>query len=116
MDIFSSVIRCLKHCSEQARVLSFNVANVHTPGFKARKVREFAIPDLLSLNLTSPLHSDSSVSFKLELMQGQEKPNGNNVNILQQTSLAASNQTSYDVGLTLLRSLFELANLAQGTK
>lgn len=117
MSIFSTVLSCLRHCSEQAKFLSSNSANLNTPGFKARKLADFAASDKSAFDLkaTSPLHKwSNSSSFAVERMHGQEKPNGNNVDILEQMNLILFNQTRYETGFMIFKSLFELANSAQG--
>jgi flagellar basal-body rod protein FlgB len=118
MSIFPALLSCLRHCNQQAKFLSSNIANLNTPGFKARKLTDFVALEQSSFDLkaTSPMHLHNSMrsGFVTETMQGQEKPNGNNVDILEQMNLALFNQTRYETGFMLFKSLFDLANSAQG--
>lgn len=121
MNILLNLFGSLAHCNEQARVLSNNVANLNTPGFKASKLAELATNNRRSINLalTSPLHIKQSCTrggFSVERLNGAEKPNGNNVDMLQQNTLLSLNQIKHEASNVLFRALFDFASSAQGSK
>jgi flagellar basal-body rod protein FlgB len=124
MHLVDSLFGSLSHCSEQSKVLALNVANLNTPSFKAKSLSSSfvcSVPGGFSLNLfrTSELHISSSNRApggvaKLEKMIGEEKPNGNDVNILEQMSAMSKNSDLYELSSALFKGAFDFVHLAHG--
>ena len=52
-DLIGGIARNMKHLSERQRVISENIANSETPGFKARDVRAPDFSDLINTGNSS---------------------------------------------------------------
>ena len=126
MSLENSILGFLSQCAEQNRLLSANVANVNTPNFKAIMVKEFAHQkNLLDIKMacTSNYHisrmTSSSIlegGIKSVPMNGEEKPNGNNVNLLQQMSELSRNYAKNEAALALFRNAFDFSHVAITSK
>jgi len=97
------------------KILSQNVSNVNTPGYKAEEVNiPENIADLdnaklqhrkLRLKNTSPKHMKGNKGgdghFNVAKLKDpfEVKPNGNNVSLNQQITKISQNQTSYDTAV-----------------
>jgi flagellar basal-body rod protein FlgB len=122
MYLIDGLFGALSHFSEQSRVLARNIANVNTPAFKAKSLvplSESTSPQS-SLLCTSSMHIASSrVSSggvaNLESMKGEEKLNGNNVDILQQMNAMSENVDKYDLTMALFKGAFDFFHIAQGS-
>jgi len=124
MMIENYILNCLVRCGEQNKLLSNNIANVNTPSFKAKMVKETAVSGLSDLGekridmfCTTSAHigspsSNDDVDIKCQAMNGEVKPNGNNVDLLQQVSALSRNYAKNDAALALFRSTFEFAHIA----
>lgn len=110
------------------KILSKNIANVNTPGYKADEVRlpqKFA--DLvgtrskkIQLKATSTKHivknddnNNGVASCKLT-DPFETKPNGNNVSLTQQLTKISQNQTLYDTALKAYASSSNLVSTILG--
>lgn len=114
----------LEHSAFRHKVIAENIANISTPGYKAREVpAPNKLSDLIGTNgsrhrffmaNTSSRHMRRSQgkrgkfrSYKLKDPY-ETKKNGNNVSMIQQNSKALENKTNY---LTALRSYTALNSL-----
>jgi flagellar basal-body rod protein FlgB len=104
----------LNRLSFRHKVLSQNIANINTPGYKANEVKmPENIADLelskgrrrLSLINTAYKHMKGRYAetnqFEIEKLKDpfEVKPNGNNVSLNQQITKISQNQTAYDAAL-----------------
>lgn len=106
----------LKLTSFRHKVLSANIANLNTPGYKANEVsmpqkyNDLTQQDLtrgkLKLRITSKRHltgisGAQSANFATEKLKDpeEEKLNGNNVSLSQQMTKISQNQIYYDTAL-----------------
>lgn len=105
----------LNRLSFRHKVLSQNIANINTPGYKADEVKmPENISDLelskgkrrrLSLRNTSYKHMKGRYAetnqLDVEKLKDpfEVKPNGNNVSLNQQITKVSQNQTAYDAAL-----------------
>ncbi len=122
MYLIDSLFGALSHFSEQSRVLACNIANVNTPKFKAKSLTPLSESTLPapSVLCTAAMHiSSSKVSSRgvarLESMKGEEKLNGNNVDILQQMSAMSENVDKYELTMALFKGAFDFFHIAQGS-
>jgi len=121
MDLIGSLLDSLHRFSEQGRLLACNIANVNTHAFKAQSIASstnFASRKQLSLHRTSDAHILSAgpfySNFRVEQMQGEEKPNGNNVNLLRQMNAMSKNCDMYELSSALFSKAFDFLHIAQG--
>lgn len=117
-DLLSSHLNLV---SFRHKILSENIANLNTPGYKADEV---AMPTTLeelevgsnkghkkiALKITSqrhmPGHYSSNSKFASHKLKDplEIKKNGNNVSLAQQVNKVSQNQTAYDTGLKISAS------------
>jgi flagellar basal-body rod protein FlgB len=88
------------------RLVTSNVANIDTPGYRAVDV-DFASEMRRALN-------DESASSPIphEVFTGMERPDGNNVNLDRESLLLAENQLRFRTGVQLLRSELQKISMA----
>lgn len=88
------------------RLVTSNVANIDTPGYKAVDI-DFAS------EMRRALENDSSPSpMSHDVYTGMERPDGNNVNLDRESLLLAENQLRFRTGVQLLRSELQKISLA----
>jgi len=95
------------------QVISANLANIDTPGYHTRDVREFAgeieqamaggEPSLAELSFTPVAH---------EIRGLLERPDGNNVSVERESLLLAQNQLRFTVAVAFLKSEFHTISSA----
>jgi flagellar basal-body rod protein FlgB len=113
------------------KILSQNVANLNTPGYKADEVeipktidgladRQKLRRKSISLATTSNKHmggrNQSISKFATQKLKDpfEIKPNGNNVSLAQQVTKISQNQTAYDTALKAYSSSNSLVSTVLG--
>ena len=87
LELFQSAAALARHAATRQNVVAENVANIDTPGFKARDIDAFArtYANGLSLNVTQAEHIGTNTPGRgrspHEIETGVQKPNGNTVSI-----------------------------------
>jgi flagellar basal-body rod protein FlgB len=109
------------------QVIAGNIANVDTPGFRTRDVREFAgeIERAMAGDGTSSSSSSSSSSstgpslsltaftpISSEVRGLLERPDGNNVSVERESLLLAQNQLRFQVAVQFLKAEFHRLSTA----
>lgn len=98
----ASLERFLEATNDQAQVISANLANVDTPGYKTKDVRFHEV--LLSADGGS---ESSRLSPVVSRVQGLlERPDGNNVSLDRESLLLARTQLQYQMGAQLVKARF----------
>jgi len=112
----------------QQQITSTNIANANTPGYKASAVNlGESFSQILNgerkripMSRTSAMHiGDSklgSSSAQVSRVLGEEKPNGNNVNLAEETLRASKNEIDRSVALKEYDTLNRLVTLSIGSK
>ena len=111
----------LKWLAESQRVVTENVANADTPGFKARKTSEFA--DMLKANEAATLKTTNAqhlsgasggngVKVSVDEKTWGESLNGNTVILEQQSIKANEIGENYQLAASLYRKGHDLLRLA----
>ena len=99
------------------QVIATNLANVDTPGYRTRDVREFAgeieqamageEPSLVGQSLTGPSFATQSFTPVAHEIRGLlERPDGNNVSVERESLLLAQNQLRFQVAVQFLKAEF----------
>jgi len=100
------------------QVIATNLANVDTPGYRARDVREFAgeieqamagveEPSLAGQSSTGPSFATPSFTPVAHEIRGLlERPDGNNVSVERESLLLAQNQLRFQVAVQFLKAEF----------
>jgi flagellar basal-body rod protein FlgB len=100
------------------QVIATNLANVDTPGYRTRDVREFAgeieqamaggeEAALAGQSLTGPsLATPSFTPVAHEIRGLLERPDGNNVSVERESLLLAQNQLRFQVAVQFLKAEF----------
>ncbi|WP_181348769.1 flagellar basal body rod protein FlgB [Thalassobacillus sp. CUG 92003] len=116
-DTFSTLENALNYTTEKNRVISNNIANVDTPGYKAKEV---AFKDVLHNELQSSggnkrtdarhysFDDQPGQSFTTRTKQGTTyNHNGNNVDIDKEMNELAKNQIQYQALVERLNGKFQ---------
>lgn len=133
-DLIGGIARNMKHLSERQRVISENIANSETPGFKARDVRAPDFSDLVdagtgsagiarprvqltgsmaALGARAPI---SAGSMMLDANTSETKPDGNNVTLEDQLLKMGQIQADFAAMTSLYRKSQGLMQSALGRK
>ncbi len=115
------------HDSQQ-RLTAQNIANANTPGYEAIAVNlGESFSQILSgerkrifMSRTSTMHIGGSKlessAINVSRVLGEKKPNGNNVNLAEETLRASKNEIDRSVALKEYVALNELVTLSTGSK
>ena len=115
--LMRSLERVLDLSAYRHQVISTNLANVDTPGYRTRDVREFSgeIEQAMAAD-DSPVAGDSGAGPSFtgpsftpvshEIPGLLERPDGNNVSVERETLLLAQNQLRFQVAVQFLKAEF----------
>ena len=114
MTIDTPLIRGLERVLDRSalrhQVIATNLANVDTPGYHTRDVREFAgdIEQAMAGNGDddSPVGAASFTPVVHEIRGLLERPDGNNVSVERESLLLAQNQLRFQVAVQFLKAEF----------
>lgn len=122
-DLSASIRQRMAYLAKNQAVISKNLANADTPGYKAMELREPAGTSRggLVLKTTSPHHmSMSGKSGKYTAVRQKDAyetaPNGNNVSIEEQMVKMSENSRQYQVSVNVLRRINGLLAIATGER
>jgi flagellar basal-body rod protein FlgB len=100
--LMHTLSRALDLTSQRQSLVSQNIANVDTPGYKTRDIdfRQELQRALTDEQLPPPAPAAREVSGLIE------RPDGNNVSLDRESLLMAQNQLAFQVDVQLLRAEF----------
>jgi flagellar basal-body rod protein FlgB len=105
--------RVLDQSALRHQVITTNLANVDTPGYRTRDLRPFA--GEIEQAMAGNLEGASFTPVAREIPGLLERPDGNNVSVERETVLLAQNQLRFTVAVAFLKSQFHtLANAISG--
>lgn len=123
-DVREALREKMRFLSQRQAIISKNIANADTPGFKAL---DLSAPQgknsgsgSLKLATTSPKHltgnNGSSSNFKVfrQKTAYETAPNGNNVSIEEQTTKLAGNNIEHQTTKSALKKISNLMSMAIG--
>lgn len=123
-SILGKLENFLKYSSNLHKVLSGNVAQANTPGFKAKIIerpssklnnrRKLKAIKTNGKHLVSSNYSDYKILN--DKSQTNFKANGNNVDIVEQSLLMSSNNSEYGLALKAYKNSLKLFTTAIGNK
>ncbi|WP_138472245.1 FlgB family protein [Poseidonocella sp. HB161398] len=125
LEIFKTASALAAHSGARQAVISQNMANADTPGYRAMDVRGFADTyrstlGPLQLRTTRAAHFTSpeipGARFGVQAVErpGDASPNGNTVSLEQEMLNAVETRYSHDVALTAYRSGLNLLRTSLG--
>lgn len=100
--VFSQLEQFLSVTNKRETVISANMANIDTPGYRTQDIN-------FRQALTQALDGDGSgeTHVAVQNVRGlMERPDGNNVDLDRESMLLAESQLSYQMGTQLLKSRF----------
>jgi flagellar basal-body rod protein FlgB len=107
--------RVLDLSAYRHQVIASNLANVDTPGYRTRDVREFAgeIEQAMAGEDDGPSLARASFTPVAHKIRGLlERPDGNNVSVERESLLLAQNQLRFQVAVAFLKSEFHTMSSA----
>ena len=108
--------RVLDRSAFRHQVISANLANVDTPGYRTRDIREFAGEiERAMAGGDEPLFAGQLASFSpvARTVHGLlERPDGNNVSVERESLLLAQNQLRFEAGVQFLKAEFHRLSTA----
>ncbi len=110
--------RVLDLSAHRNQVIASNLANVDTPGYRTRDVREFGneIEQAMAGGMEGederafPFPSFTPVAHNIRGLL--ERPDGNNVSVERESLLLAQNQLRFEVAVAFLKSEFHTMSSA----
>lgn len=116
----------MRYLSNRQSVISQNIANVNTPGYKARELEPMgqskkSNSGQITLQTTSPMHisvAGNNSSFKTikDKDTYEIKPDGNTVSVEEQMVKMSANSLEYNETVGILKKLNNITLLAVGDK
>jgi flagellar basal-body rod protein FlgB len=111
--------RVLDQSAFRHQVLTTNLANIDTPGYRTREVRTFAgeIEQAMAGDLSgdAPGVISTMTPVAYEIRGLNERPDGNNVSVERESLLLAQNQLRFEVAVAFLKAEFHrLSNAING--
>lgn len=121
ISVFNLASSRAKHLAARQQVISENIANADTPGYKAQDVESFA--DYLGsarnsgLAQTDPRHlggSSGAGGVDIKEFEGawETTPDGNSVSVEQQVINAGETAGQYKLATTLYKKSYDLLSMA----
>ena len=125
-DLISSLSNKLKYLHQRQSVISHNIANADTPGYKARDLEEFKLNKSSGSNMGIKLHATApghiggatSVSHFKTIKQEDSYDtslDGNNVSLEEQMVKMAENDMEYNKVVGIMRQYNGLIRSAIGS-
>lgn len=112
LEIFKMAQGMATHAAARQSVLSQNIANADTPGYRAKDVAAFAdiyreAPKTGSLRQTRDGHLSSSTTDSVSAqfaVEASVAPNGNSVSLEEEMVKAAETKGQHDTALAIYKS------------
>ena len=122
LDVFKMSSAMARHAGHSQALISQNVANADTPGFKGRQMPPFAAIYAPSgsatiQRATRPQHLNGSTSHAAmasQEMRGSNSPNGNGVSLETELLKAAEVKSHHDRALAIYKSALDVLRATIG--
>lgn len=121
----------MRYLSQRQTVLSQNIANIDTPGYKAMDLKKLDFSKMveaesgtkLAMSATSPKHLGSATlsnvsAFKVEEEDDEldRSPNGNTVSLEDEMKKVSDSTTKYQESAALMRKYTQMLHTAVSNK
>ncbi|MSP43058.1 MAG: flagellar basal body rod protein FlgB [Alphaproteobacteria bacterium] len=128
VPILSALRTRMEWLSERQKLLSENIANADTPGFRARDLKPVDFHKLLKsqstseLALTHPMHikgGTGAQNFKFKPQESdifEVNPSGNTVSIEEQMVKLGETQMEYETATGIYRKQSQMLKIALGNR
>lgn len=128
IKLFSMMQTKMAHLSERQDVLSQNIANADTPGYKPQDLKELDFKNMvqieanrLQLRATSPSHQkpkERAEDFRTVKMKNtyEQSPMKNEVVIEEQMMKVAETKLQYDMTTNLYKKMSDMFKTAIGNR
>lgn len=109
-----------RHASGRHELISRNIANADTPGFRARDLKPFEalLPSDFDMRATRPTHLNAEPTQNFEPVftsaPGSASPNGNDVALPDQMMRATGATQSHDMAMTVYKKTMDILRLGLG--
>ncbi|MEM9147082.1 MAG: FlgB family protein [Pseudomonadota bacterium] len=108
-----------RHAAARHRVLSENVANADTPGYRSRDVKPFSatVNEVFTARATRPGHmlgTDGRVAPAEVVESDPTAPNGNSVNLEQQAVRAVQTQGQHGLAMAVYSKTVDILRVGLG--
>jgi len=116
LSILKTASAMASHAARRHAVISKNIANADTPGFKAKDIKPFA--EIYNQSLRTSQHLDNLTEISLSSPEveiaSQADPNGNSVSIEDQILSAGQTVGAHDLATLMYRKTLDMMKLAIG--
>ncbi len=113
LEILRTYSAMASHAAKRHEVLSRNIANADTPGYKAQDIQSFADAYKAAERSGTTLSVRSLRAHAADI-QGTESPNGNNVSIEDQMLKTAETKGQHDMALAIYKKTLDLMRMSLG--
>ena len=113
LEMLKTFSAMAEHAAKRHEVLSRNIANADTPGYKAEDIQSFADAYQSAQSMKTQMDVSALKTFKADI-PGAESPNGNNVSIEDQMLKTAENKGQHDMALAVYKKTLDLMKLSLG--
>lgn len=108
----------LQYMATREMVLSKNLANIDTPGYKPQDIKKKSNPrESIGLKVTHRGHIDIDQNFNYDLVQGEIielKPNGNGVTVENELAKKSENAMKFSKTSNLVKSIIGMTKMSIG--
>ncbi|MGB3455011.1 MAG: flagellar basal body protein [Litorimonas sp.] len=108
LDLSSNMAR---HAATRHSLVSQNIANADTPGYKAQDVADFA--DIMKAKVLSGGETPTDMLSVID-RPSVGSPNGNNVSLEEELMRAAKAQQDHEMAVSIYRSTMTMMKTAVG--
>ena len=113
LSLLKTASAMASHAARRHAVISNNIANADTPGFKAKDLKPFADIYKDAVRTNTPL-SGAVDNTKQVNMNATADPNGNTVSLPQQMLASSEAVGDHDLAMLLYRKTLDMMKLAIG--
>lgn len=128
-DLMASLSGKMRYHTQRQKVLASNIANIDTPGYKAKDVSQPSFIDAVAretqsmhLATTSPKHFTGSqgIGGPYRVIAQRDpyeiSPNGNDVVLEDQMAKLSDNNTQYEISSSLYKKFTQMYRSALGQR
>jgi len=124
LEIFRMAGSLLRHAAARQAVISANVANADTPGYRARDVAGFSETyrrnDAAALRVTRPGHmrapADTAEFRVIVTGDGETSPDGNSVSLEAEMVKAAEVRNQHELALSVYSKSLDILRTSLGRR